>query len=84
MAIWCLKRSKSMEQKQAIVINHDILIKMIDAQLDTLASSHNRAPLSTGCNFLTRGSEIVAIRIYDLNFSPNGALKRFLRKSKPD
>ncbi len=62
LAIRRLKRSKCMEQKQAVGINHDILIKMIAAQPDTLAGTRNRALLSLGYDFLARRSELVAIR----------------------
>ena len=52
LAIRRLKRSKCMEQKQAVGINHDILVKMIAAQPDTLAGTRNRALLSLGYDFL--------------------------------
>ena len=84
LAIRRLKRSKSLEQKQATGINHDILIKMIDAQPDTLAGIRNRALLSLGYDFLARHSELVAIRNADLRFTPDGALKGMIRKSKTD
>ena len=79
-----LKRSKSLEQKQAASINHHILIKMIDAQPDTLSGIRNRALLSVGYDFLARRSELVAIRNGDLRFTPDGALKGMIRKSKTD
>jgi integrase/recombinase XerD len=40
------KRSKCLDQKQAVGINHDILVKMIDVQPDTLVGTRNRALLS--------------------------------------
>ena len=43
-----LKRSKCLEQQQAIGINHDLLVKMIAAQPDTLAGMRNKAMLSLG------------------------------------
>jgi hypothetical protein len=43
LAIRRLKRSKCFEQKQAVGINHDILVKMIATQPDTLAGTRNRA-----------------------------------------
>ncbi|MBT7906839.1 MAG: site-specific integrase [Marinovum sp.] len=51
LAIRRLKRSKCLEQRQAVGINHDILIKMIDAQPDTLAGmrmqvTHDQLQLS--------------------------------------
>ena len=84
LAIRRLKRSKCLEQKQAVGINHDILIKMIAAQPDTLAGTRNRALLSLGYDFLARRSELVAIRGDDLKFTPDGALKGMIRKSKTD
>jgi integrase/recombinase XerD len=84
LAIRHLKRSKCLEQRQAIGINHDILIKMIAAQPNTLAGTRNRALLSLGYDFLARRSELVAIRSADLKFTPDGALKGMIRKSKTD
>ncbi|WRQ44931.1 tyrosine-type recombinase/integrase [Rhodobacterales bacterium FZCC0083] len=84
LAIRRLKRSKCLEQSQAVGINHDILVKMIAAQPDTLAGTRNRALLSLGYDFLARRSELVAIRSDDLKFTPDGALKGMIRKSKTD
>jgi integrase/recombinase XerD len=84
LAIRRLKRSKCLEQNQAVGINHDILVKMIAAQPDTLAGKRNRALLSLGYDFLARRSELVAIRSDDLKFTPDGALKGMIRKSKTD
>ena len=84
LAIRRLKRSKCMEQRQAVGINHDILIKMIAAQPDTLAGTRNRALLSLGYDFLARRSELVAIESNDLKFTPDGALQGIIRKSKTD
>ena len=84
LAIRRLKRSKCLEQRQAVGINHDILVKMIAAQPDTLAGTRNRALLSLGYDFLARRSELVAILSNDLKFTPDGALKGMIRKSKTD
>ena len=84
LAIRRLKRAKCMEQRQAVGINHDILLKMIAAQPDTLAGTRNRALLSLGYDFLARRSELLAIRSDDLKFTPDGALKGIIRKSKTD
>ena len=84
LAIRRMKRSKCLEQKQAVGINHDILVKMIAAQPNTLAGTRNRALLSIGYDFLARRSELVAIRSDDLKFTPDGALKGMIRKSKTD
>ena len=79
-----LKRSKCLEQQQAVGINHDLLFKMIAAQPDTLAGIRNKAMLSLGYDFLARRSELVALRTTDLEFTKDGALKGMIRKSKTD
>jgi len=79
-----LKRSKCLEQQQAVGINHGVLVKMIDAQPDTLAGIRNKALLSLGYDFLARRSELVALRTPDLEFTKDGALKGIIRKSKTD
>jgi integrase/recombinase XerD len=79
-----LKRAKSVEQRQAVGINEDLLAKMIDAQPDTLVGKRNRLLLSLGYDFLARRSELVAIRTEDLTFTPDGALKGIIRRSKTD
>ena len=84
LSIRRLKRSKCLEQRQAVGINHDILIKMIAAQPNTLAGTRNRALLSLGYDFLARRSELVSIRSDDLKFTPDGALRGMIRKSKID
>jgi integrase/recombinase XerD len=63
-----LKRSKCIEQRQAAGINEDLLIKMIEAQPETLVGNRNRLLLSLGYDFLARRSELVAIRNEDLTF----------------
>ena len=79
-----LKRSKCLEQQQAVGINHALLVKMISAQPNTLAGVRNRALLSLGYDFLARRSELVALRTTDLEFTKDGALKGMIRKSKTD
>ena len=79
-----LKRSKCLEQQQAVGINHDLLLKIIDAQPDTLAGIRNKAMLSLGYDFLARRSELVALRTTDLEFTKDGALKGMIMKSKTD
>ena len=84
LSIRKLKRSKSLEQRQAVGINQDILIKMIDAQPNTPAGTRNSALLSLGYDFLARRSELVAMKCDDLTFTPDGGLKGIIRKSKTD
>ena len=54
LAIRRLERSKCLDQRQAVRINHDILIKMIAAQPVTLAGTRTRALLSLDYDFLAR------------------------------
>ena len=84
IAIRRLKRTKCSEQRQAAGINYDILIRMINAQPDTLAGTRNKALLSLGYDFLARRSELVAIQNKDLKFTTDGALTGLIRKSKTD
>jgi integrase/recombinase XerD len=79
-----LRRVKSTEQRQAVGINEDLLAKMINAQPDTLVGKRNQLLLSLGYDFLARRSELVAIRSEDLTFTPDGALKAIIRRSKTD
>lgn len=84
LAIRKLKRLKCMEQRQAIGINEDLLVKMIEAQPDTLVGKRNSLLLTLGYDFLARRSELVAIHNADLKFTPDGALKGIIRRSKTD
>lgn len=79
-----LKRSTCLEQQQAVGINHDLLLKMIEAQSDTLAGMCNKAMLSLGYDLLARRSELVALRTTDLDFTRDRALKGMITKSKAD
>ena len=79
-----LKRSKLIDQKQAMGINHHLLVQMISSQPQTLAGTRNRALLSLGYDFLARRSELIALRQDDIIFTADGALKGMIRKSKTD
>ena len=84
LAIRRLKREKLSEQRQAVGINKDLLIKMIATQQETLAGVRNRALLSLGYDFLARRSELVALQCTDIQFISDGALRGTIRKSKTD
>ena len=84
LAIRRLKREKSIEQRQATGINHDLLIKMIKAQPNTLTGLRNRVLLSLGYDFLARRSELVALQTSDLQFTKDGTLQGIIKKSKTD
>ena len=57
---------------------------MIAAQPDTIADIRNRTLLLLGYDFLARRIELVAILSVDLRFTPDGALKEMIRKSKTE
>lgn len=84
LAIRRLKREKFSEQRQAVGINQDLLIKMIDAQPETLTGIRNRALLSVGYDFLARRSELVGLKTTDIQFTNDGTLRGTIRKSKTD
>ena len=84
LAIRRLRREKLSEQRQAVGINQDLLLKMIAAQPETLAGIRNRALLSLGYDFLARRLELVALRDTDIQFTNDGALQGTIRKSKTD
>ena len=84
LAIRRLKREKLSDQRQAVGINQDLLVKMIAAQPETLAGTRNRALLSLGYDFLARRSELVALQYTDIQFTNDGALRGTIRKSKTD
>ena len=54
LAIRRLKRANGIDQKQAVGIDHDLLIKMIDAKPKTIACNRNRTLLSLDYDFLAR------------------------------
>lgn len=84
LAIRRLKREKLCEQRQAVGINQDLLIRMIAAQPETLAGIRNRALLSLGYDFLARRSELVGLKTKDIQFTNDGSLRGTIRKSKTD
>ena len=57
---------------------------MIAAQPAIFAGKRNRALLSLGYDFPARHSELDAIQNGDPKFTPAGALKGMIRKSKND
>jgi integrase/recombinase XerD len=84
LALRRVRRAKPNRPGQALGVRRDMLEHMIAAQPDTLQGIRNRSLLSIGFDFLARRSELVAIRQDDLKFTPDGALKGMIRKSKTD
>ena len=82
LAIKRLKRAQCMQQRQAVGINHYILVKIIDALPDTMAGTRNKALLSMGYDFLGHRSELVALQSSHTTFTKDGSLTGMIRKNK--
>lgn len=79
-----VRRSKPVRQKQAKGLTQDYLEKFIATEPDTPWGLRNRAMLSLGYELLTRRSELVALRLRDLEMRPDGTLRVLIRRSKAD
>jgi len=77
-----MKRPKPHQRRQAHGINEDLFLRAIAAQPETLIGIHNRAMLSLGYDFLTRRSELVALRVGDVSFQYDGTLRGVIRRGK--
>ncbi len=56
----------------------------LDAQPNTLIGLRNRAMIAIGYELLTRRSELVALRLDDLEFRDDNTIKVIIRRSKAD
>lgn len=79
-----IKRSKFARPKQAKGLTSPYLKRFLEAQPDTLIGLRNRAMLAVGYELLTRRSELVALRVEDLEFRTDGTIKVIIRRSKAD
>jgi integrase/recombinase XerD len=79
-----VKRSKFARPKQAKGLTSTYLKRFLEAQPDTLIGLRNRAMISVGYELLTRRSELVALRVEDLEFRRDGTVKAIIRRSKAD
>lgn len=84
IAIRRFKRSKPNRPRQVLGITHDTLVKMLESQQATLHGIRNRALLSLGFDFLTRRSELSALREQDITFLADGTVQGLIRRSKND
>ena len=80
LALRRIRRSQEIDKKQALGINHELLLRMIEAQPSTIVGVRNKALLSIGA----RRSEITALRRSDIAFQKDGTLRAIIRKSKTD
>jgi len=79
-----IKRSKFARPKQAKGLTSVYLKRFIDAQPDTLIGLRNRAMIAIGYELLTRRSELVALRVEDLEVRGDGTIRVIIRRSKAD
>lgn len=84
LALRRIKRSKFARPKQAKGLTASFLKRFLDAQPDSLIGLRNRAMLAVGYELLTRRSELVALRVEDLEFRADGTIKAIIRRSKAD
>ncbi|MBO6853882.1 MAG: tyrosine-type recombinase/integrase [Marivivens sp.] len=84
IAIRRFKRSKPNRPRQVLGISHDTLVEMLESQQETLHGIRNRALLSLGFDFLTRRSELSALREEDIAFLADGTVQGLIRRSKND
>jgi site-specific recombinase XerD len=84
LALRRIKRSKFARPKQAKGLTSEYLKRFLDAQPDTLIGLRNRAMLALGYELLTRRSELVALRVEDIEFRADGTIKAIIRRSKAD
>jgi integrase/recombinase XerD len=84
LALRRIKRSKFARPKQAKGLTASFLKRFLEVQPDSLIGLRNRAMLAVGYELLTRRSELVALRVEDLEFRSDGTIKAIIRRSKAD
>lgn len=84
IAIRRFKRSKPNRPRQVLGISHETLLVMLESQPETLHGIRNSALLSLGFDFLTRRSELSALRAQDITFLADGTVQGLIRRSKND
>ena len=84
LALRRIKRTKFARPKQAKGLTSAYLTRFLEVQPDTLIGLRNRAMLAVGYELLTRRSELVALRLEDLEFRDDGTIKVIIRRSKAD
>ncbi len=84
LALRRVRRSKPVRPKQAKGLTRDYLDRFLATEPDTPWGLRNRAMLSLGYELLTRRSELVALRLDDLEIREDGTLRVLIRRSKAD
>lgn len=79
-----VRRAKPGRPKQAKGMTRAYLDRFLAGQPDTPWGLRNRAMLSLGYELLTRRSELVALRVRDLEEREDGTLRILIRRAKND
>ena len=79
-----VRRRRAARPQQAKGLNAPHLKRFLAVQPDSLLGLRNRAMLSLGYELLTRRSELVALKDYDLVVRGDGTLRVLIRRSKAD
>lgn len=79
-----MHRKLGRESKQAHGINIDILKRMIAITDQSLIGIRDRALILTAYNGMCRRSELVDLRVEDIAYTQNNAIRIKLRRSKAD
>lgn len=84
LALRRVRRAKPGRPKQAKGLTRAYLDRFLEGQPDTPWGLRNRAMLSLGYELLTRRSELVALRVRDLEEREDGTLRVLIRRAKND
>ena len=84
LALRRIRRAKPGRPKQAKGLTRAYLDRFLAAQPDTPMGLRNRAMLCLGYELLTRRSELVALRVTDLETREDGTLRVLIRRAKND
>jgi site-specific recombinase XerD len=78
-----LRRTKTIRQRQVTALTTPLLRRALDKTFESLADQRDRALILIGMTGALRRSEIVALEVSDLTFSPEGE-RLVIRRSKGD
>ncbi|WP_162003577.1 site-specific integrase [Microvirga tunisiensis] len=78
-----LRRTKTVRQRQVTALTTPLLKRALDNTSETVADQRDRALILVGMAGALRRSELVALEISDLTFSPEG-MRLVIKRSKGD
>jgi len=84
LALRRARRKKPARPGQALGLTSDLRDRLIAACTTDLAGLRNRAMIAVGYDMLCRCSELVALRVEDLDPRPSGGANLLVRRGKAD